>query len=100
MRGAGIFAYLDEEVAVPKGSDEKFVSKINQIFDENANTKSIFYVRNNKSNVAFTVRHFAGDVHYNAFNFLEKNRDTIPEALLSLISSSSLSILNTTFTST
>lgn len=100
QRAAGIFAYLDEETTVPKGSDEKLVSKMNQIFDDNAQTKSIFYQRNNKTNLLFTVRHFAGDVHYNAFNFLEKNRDTIPEALLSLISSSSLSILNTAFTST
>ncbi len=98
LRGAGIFAYLDEEVAVPKGSDEKFVSKINQIFDENANTKSVFYVRNNKSNVAFTIRHFAGDVHYEATNFLEKNRDAIAESLMNLLNTSNVTILTQTIT--
>lgn len=32
LRGGGIFAYLDEECAVPKGNDEKFVSKVQFIF--------------------------------------------------------------------
>lgn len=83
----------DEEVTVPKGSDEKFVSKINQIFDENSNTKSVFFLRNHKSAVMFTVRHFAGDVHYNATNFLEKNRDALAESLMKLLQSSTISII-------
>jgi myosin heavy subunit len=89
------FALADEECTVPKGSDEKFVSKMNQIFDENPNTKSVFYLRSHKSALSFTVRHFAGDVTYNAGNFLEKNRDTIVESLLKLIQTSSLTILKT-----
>jgi myosin heavy subunit len=87
------FAYLDEECTVGKGLDEKFVSKLNQIFDENTKTKSVFYMRNHKSALSFTVRHFAGDVHYNAVNFCEKNRDTLAESLTKLIQTSSLSIL-------
>jgi myosin heavy subunit len=51
---------------MPKGSDEKFVSKLNQIFDENAATKSLYFVRQRRSPMDFTVRHFAGDVTYNA----------------------------------
>jgi myosin heavy subunit len=93
LRGAGIFAYLDEEVTVPKGSDEKFVSKINQIFDDNPNTKSVFYLRNHKSTLTFTVRHFAGDVEYDATNFLEKNRDSIADSLLALLTTSNVHIL-------
>eukprot|EP00981_Chlorochromonas_danica_P003982 scaffold753_cov164-Ochromonas_danica.AAC.12 len=91
LRGAGIFAYLDEECAVPKGSDEKFVSKLNQIFDENASTKSLFFQRNHKTALSFTIRHFAGDVHYDARNFLEKNKDAMAESLLSLFSAASAS---------
>jgi myosin heavy subunit len=56
----------DEEIVMPKGSDEKFVSKLNQIFDENAATKSLYFVRQRRSPMDFTVRHFAGDVTYNA----------------------------------
>lgn len=51
---------------MPKGSDEKFVSKLNQIFDENAATKSLYFVRQRRSPMDFSVRHFAGDVTYNA----------------------------------
>jgi myosin heavy subunit len=51
---------------MPKGSDEKFVSKLNQIFDENAATKSVYFTRQRRSPMDFTVRHFAGDVTYNA----------------------------------
>lgn len=75
---------------MPKGSDEKFVSKINQIFDENTTTKSVFYQRNHKSPLLFTIRHFAGDVHYNAKDFLEKNRDTLAESLLQLVQRSTV----------
>lgn len=90
LRGAGLFAYLDEECSVPKGSDEKFVSKLNLLFDEAAATKSPFFLRNHKSPLAFTVRHFAGDVHYNARDFLDKNRDALPEGLLSIVARSTV----------
>lgn len=103
LKGAGIFAYLDEECTVPKGNEAKFVSKLNNIFDENPNTKSKFYIRHreskknaNSSNAnasCFVIRHFAGDVTYNSNNFLEKNRDTISENLVNLLSTSSLAIL-------
>lgn len=90
LRGAGLFAYLDEECSVPKGSDEKFVSKLNLLFDEAAATKSPFFLRNHKSPLAFTVRHFAGDVHYNARDFLDKNRDALPEGLLTIVARSTV----------
>lgn len=98
LRGGGIFAYLDEEVTIPKGTDEKFISKLNSIFDENPNTKSIYYLRNRKNPMIFTVRHFAGDVQYNVVNFLDKNRDSIAESLLSLIQTSTLPMITKEFT--
>ena len=49
---------------MPKGSDEKFVSKLNQIFDENAATKSVYFARQRRNPMEFAVRHFAGDVVY------------------------------------
>lgn len=51
---------------MPKGSDEKFVSKLNQIFEENASTRSVYYLRQRRAVLDFTVRHFAGDVTYHA----------------------------------
>ena len=45
---------------VPKGTDEKFVAKLNQIFDENNATKSVYFTRQRRNPLDFTVRHFAG----------------------------------------
>ena len=52
--------YTDEEIVIPKGSDEKFVAKLNQIFDESNATKSVYFTRQRRSPMDFTVRHFAG----------------------------------------
>jgi len=96
LKGAGIFAYLDEEIMLPKGTDEKFVSKLNQIFDDSVATKSLYYSRSNSKNrspLDFIVRHFAGDVSYHAKDFMDKNKDTLSEALLQLVRSSSIPLL-------
>ncbi len=37
--------------------------------------------------MTFTIRHFAGDVHYNANGFLEKNKDALAESLIKLLES-------------
>ena len=47
---------------MPKGTDEKFVAKLNQIFDENNATKSVYFTRQRRNPLDFTVRHFAGTV--------------------------------------
>ena len=52
--------HTDEEIVIPKGSDEKFVAKLNQIFDESGATKSVYFTRQRRSPMDFTVRHFAG----------------------------------------
>lgn len=96
LKGAGIFAYLDEEIMLPKGTDEKFVSKLNQIFDDSSATKSLYYSRSNNKNrspLDFIVRHFAGDVSYHAKDFMDKNKDALSEALLQLVRSSSIPLL-------
>jgi myosin heavy subunit len=93
LKGAGIFSFLDEEILLPKGSDEKFVNKLHQVFDESANTKSTYYGRNRKEPAEFIVRHFAGDVTYNSQNFMEKNKDAIAPGLLKLVNQSSISFL-------
>lgn len=85
---------IDEEITIPKGTDEKFVSKLNQIFDENAGTKSIYFGRNRRSPLDFTIRHFAGDVTYDATNFMEKNKDALAESLVSQMQGSSISMLH------
>ena len=81
---------------MPKGSDDKFVSKLNQVFDENTNTRSLYFSRNRRNPLEFAIRHFAGDVMYNAQTFMEKNKDALAEGLVELLQQSSISMLRAT----
>lgn len=93
-KNSGIFALLDEEVVVPRGSDAKFVSRLHTTFDETPGTKSTYYVRNRRKPNDFGVRHFAGEVVYTTDGFLEKNKDALSPSLLALLKSSSVPIMN------
>lgn len=98
LKGASIFALLDEEVIIPQGSEDKLVAKLHQTFDESPTSRSAFYVRNRKQPRDFGVRHFAGDVIYNITNFLEKNKDALATGLIKLINLSSMPLLHSTTT--
>ena len=95
LKGAGIFAMIDEEIVVPKGTDEKLILKMHTVFDETAVTKSPYYARNRKAPKEFIVRHFAGEVSYEITNFMEKNKDALAPTLLQAMLTSSLSLLST-----
>jgi myosin heavy subunit len=45
LRGAGIFAQLDEELSLPQGSDAKFCARVYSLFEESPRTRSEFYSR-------------------------------------------------------
>jgi len=80
----GILAMLDDECRMPKGSDRNWAKRMfdqylpekNQTTSDNTRFISS-KVQQGKS--LFCVRHFAGNVEYNAeTNFMEKNKDEIP----------------------
>ncbi len=79
---------------MPKGSDEKFVSKLNATYHDNAKTKSVYFGRCIKSAMEFTVRHFAGDVTYDATDFMEKNKDVLADALVAQMQASTIPMLH------
>jgi myosin-5 len=83
----GILAILDEESRLPLGSDASFLQKLNTQLDKPAN-KAV-YKMPKFANAAFTIAHYALDVTYQVEGFLEKNRDTVPEEHLTLLTSSS-----------
>jgi myosin heavy subunit len=95
QKNTGVFAMLDEEVVVPRGSDTKFVTRLHTTFDESAATKSNYYVRNRRKPNDFGVRHFAGEVMYTVDGFLEKNKDTLSQILVQLLKKSSLGVITT-----
>ena len=92
MKPKGILVVLDEEIVVPKGSDTTFLNKINKHHGPTPHFKE---VRTSKSE--FIVCHYAGEVLYDVYSFLEKNKDTLTKDLYDLIGTSRLAFLKTIF---
>eukprot|EP00435_Cladocopium_sp_Y103_P027520 s161_g6.t2 len=86
---AGILDVLDEEVVMPKASDESFASKVKT--GQAQHPRLVKPKTGGK--LLFGVRHFAGEVMYNCEGFLQKNVDKPPEDFIKLIPSSSLELL-------
>ncbi|KAI8613158.1 P-loop containing nucleoside triphosphate hydrolase protein, partial [Chytriomyces sp. MP71] len=81
---AGILAQLDEEVKLPKGSEDSWLLKLTKTHGKHKH----FFMQKTSKNV-FGVRHYAGEVVYTVDGFLEKNKDALQDELFELISSSS-----------
>ncbi|KAI9824837.1 MAG: Myosin type-2 heavy chain 1 [Phylliscum demangeonii] len=81
----GILSLLDEESRMPIGEDEKFVGKLHTAF---ASDKHKFYKKPRFGTSAFTVCHYAIDVMYESEGFIEKNRDTVPDEHMEVLSTS------------
>eukprot|EP00929_Paragymnodinium_shiwhaense_P060081 TRINITY_DN3003_c0_g2_i1.p1 TRINITY_DN3003_c0_g2~~TRINITY_DN3003_c0_g2_i1.p1 ORF type:complete len:1722 (+),score=543.75 TRINITY_DN3003_c0_g2_i1:127-5292(+) len=85
----GILAMLDEEVALPKGTDQTFISKMLKAHEKHKR----MIVPKFSGTLNFGIRHFAGEVTYSGDGFLEKNVDKPPDEAPSLLMSSSLSVM-------
>ena len=70
---AGLLALLDEECVMPKTTDVTLCEK----FAANFEKSSEHFRKNKRSQTAFEVKHFAGDVMYDTTGWLEKNRDAL-----------------------
>lgn len=82
----GILSLLDEESRLPSGSDSSFLQKLYTQVERKPEFKNALK-RPRFGQSAFTVCHYALDVTYEAEGFLEKNRDTVPDEHLALLSS-------------
>ena len=80
----GVIEMMDEEILVPKGSDEGFLSKLVTRHEKHARFTRIVKVRS-----TFGVKHYAGDVSYDVTGFLEKNKDTLQVEFIALTKASS-----------
>lgn len=86
----GMFAILNEEIKVPRGSSNGFYTKF---IKKNAKHPRYFKVKHKKGSPKgdlFGVHHFAGDVTYLAQGFLEKNKDSLFDDLIQLGNSSDI----------
>ena len=105
--GTGIFAMCDEEINVPRGSDEGFLNKIIKKWrqspeDKKAGKRTYFAQTTKKmqktdSRNCFTIYHYAGPVHYNSKRFLEKNKDALHPDVEALLQESEWDFLKMLF---
>eukprot|EP00808_Paulinella_micropora_P007804 g73135.t1 len=79
----GVLPLLDEELVMPGGSDRTFLNKLQQHQKSNQVYESV-----RQQPDWFVIRHYAGKVSYDGRGFLEKNRDTLTEDLMELLSTS------------
>eukprot|EP00759_Apiculatamorpha_spiralis_P021186 PhF_6_TR26182/c0_g1_i3/m.37218 len=79
----GIMDLLDEECSLGQGTDEAFLTKCDQQHNKNA-----FFAKSKLIKSTFVINHYAGNVKYNVEGWLEKNRDTLKDALKLLLRAS------------
>ena len=91
-RSISLFAVLNEQCVVPKGSDQKFASALYKEFGTDKYPRFVASPKQ-KVNYQFTVDHYAGKVTYDTDGFLEKNKDSIGDAV-TILEKSSLPFLS------
>jgi myosin-5 len=86
----GLLAFLNEECVRPKGSDKTFVYKAQAMNKDNP----CFFRDKHAADTEFGICHYAGKVVYDANEFVEKNKDTLPSDLLDCAALSSNAIIS------
>ena len=98
MKVTGIFSMCDEEINVPRGSDDGMLQKIFQ--KHIGKHPNIIRPKGKdcKDNLkCFGVQHYAGPVFYNVTNFLDKNKDQVHVDILSALKTSTDPIMKILF---
>ena len=74
MKTTGIFSMIDEEIYVPRGSDEQLLSKIYQAHAKHPKLERAKKSHSKNAQNCFVIVHYAGEVAYDVIGFLEKNK--------------------------
>jgi myosin heavy subunit len=88
----GILPMIDEELKVPKGTDQTLCDKMLEVHSQ---TKE--FARVMKSGAMFMVKHYAGDVTYESSGFLDKNKDRLNDEAYKLLTGSKFGYLANLF---
>ncbi|XP_071726546.1 myosin-12 [Rutidosis leptorrhynchoides] len=88
----GIIALLDEACMFPKSTHETFAQKMYQTY-----TSHKRFSKPKLSRTNFTINHYAGDVTYQADQFLDKNRDYVVAEFQALLNDSKCSFVANLF---
>lgn len=100
LKVSGLFSMCDEEIALPRGSDETLLAKM---IGKHGDTKN-----NGHPNFAkpkpgkdtrdlFGVVHYAGTVFYKVTNFLDKNKDQLNIDLVGVMKKSTNGMMKSMF---
>ncbi len=92
-KGGGILAMIDEEISVPKGTDETMLKKMLVKHAKHPNFAAP-KPKDLNANLVFVIVHYAGSVPYNVTGFLEKNRDALSEDILEVTFSSKCPLIS------
>ena len=85
----GLIAMMDEEIQLPKGSDEKLLDKIIDKHTKKDLLTRAMARKEKNSHAKFVVHHFAGQVAYDIRGFLDKNKDALSPSFVEIGGSSS-----------
>ncbi|XWS16193.1 hypothetical protein CRYUN_Cryun34aG0064100 [Craigia yunnanensis] len=88
----GIIALLDEACMFPKSTHETFAQKLYQTFKNNKR-----FIKPKLSRTDFTISHYAGEVNYQANQFLDKNKDYVVAEHQALLTASKCSFVASLF---
>ncbi len=77
LKGTGVFSMIDEEINVPRGSDEGLLGKLLTKHKDHDHMVQPRGKVCKDSQKCFGIDHYAGKVYYNITNFLEKNKDQL-----------------------
>jgi len=90
-RRGGILSILDEHCRLATCTDASFCRAVHDKCKEHPRFSGTMTQR---SNLTFSIHHYAGPVTYDTRNFLEKNKDELPKETTELLTSSSLAFLS------
>lgn len=77
---------MEEECVAPRGSDQRFLEKLNKFCDkDNPDAK----YKSTRFQDGFILKHYAGDVEYSVDGWIEKNKDPLNEDITRLLARSS-----------
>jgi myosin heavy subunit len=98
LKVTGIFSMCDEEINVPRGSDDGMLQKILQKHGGKHPNLIRPKGKDCKDNLkCFGINHYAGPVFYNVSNFLDKNKDQVHVDILSALKTSSDPLMKVMF---
>ncbi|XP_052801380.1 unconventional myosin-XIX-like [Mya arenaria] len=93
---SSVFSVLNEDVQLNRQTDTRLLSE--RLLSLSKSTVCVKKPRSHLRDPAFTVEHYAGDVTYTVEQLSAKNRDNIPQELVSLLASSTNEFVSGLFT--